>query len=154
MVARKNVVLKIPEKVWLGFTQFQMGLWFVDEVEARWQRLRRSHPNLSFLTLWWSKNVKQGNGSFMSTAKTLAAVLGLQLADIVKDHKKHSHKQSKAERMKFRRWARRQDAEYRKQARYTDAQRRLITQVQWGKEPKSKLCLGGFDAVGGVRLVS
>ena len=41
-------VLRPPSRdIWREWTMFQNHLWFADEVEARWQLLRGTHPNVT-----------------------------------------------------------------------------------------------------------
>jgi hypothetical protein len=145
LVDSKDVVLHIEESVWRQFTEFQMGLWFVDEVEARWQLLRKGRPKLSVLTLWWSKYVKEGEGSFVGMAKTVAHVLGLDLSPSLANQKPHKIPFAGEEHRTFRDWAKEQDLSYLKLANYSKTQCRLISDVQWGARATGRLLVDGND---------
>jgi hypothetical protein len=116
----------------------------VDEVEARWQLLRRSRPKLSGLEVWWSKYSHRGGmPSFIHAGKTIARVLGLELSDKLSNNKRHQKPFAKKEHEKFMKWAREQDRAYLKLANYSKPQRRLIKRIQWGRHPKQRLFIDG-----------
>ena len=46
-------VLKVSNTTWAKLSASQRNMWFVDEVEARWQRLLLTYPSLPHLTVNW-----------------------------------------------------------------------------------------------------
>ena len=48
-----DIALPMPKLTWAKLSDAQRLLWFIDEVEARWQRLRRAHPVVPHLTVNW-----------------------------------------------------------------------------------------------------
>ena len=48
-----RVRLNPPPGAWDAFDADQRILWYVDEVEARWQHVLRDHPNIEQRTLTW-----------------------------------------------------------------------------------------------------
>ena len=49
-----DIVLKPPSAgVWRQLNAEQHNLWFIDEVEARWQQLLSRHPTLPHITVRW-----------------------------------------------------------------------------------------------------
>ena len=48
-----EVALPVSRLTWAKLSDMQRVLWLIDEVEARWQRLRRAHPILPHLTVNW-----------------------------------------------------------------------------------------------------
>ena len=48
-----DIALPVARITWAKLSDAQSILWFIDEVEARWQRLRRAHPILAHLTVNW-----------------------------------------------------------------------------------------------------
>jgi len=48
-----SVVLAPPAGVWERLDAAQRNMWFIDEVEARWQRLLAKHPSTERLELKW-----------------------------------------------------------------------------------------------------
>ena len=54
----------------------ERAAWCVDEVEARWQQLRRDAPRVRVLEVEWSKACA---GSFEAAAVAIAAAAGLEL---------------------------------------------------------------------------
>ena len=64
--------------VWSTLTTAEKAGWFHDEVEARWQQLRRAHPTLRVIELEWSK---ARAGSFEAMADALACAAGMRLCE-------------------------------------------------------------------------
>ena len=48
-----DIELPVSRLTWAKMSDAQSILWYIDEVEARWQRLRRAHPVLPHLTVNW-----------------------------------------------------------------------------------------------------
>jgi len=48
-----DIALPVSRLTWAKMSDAQRTLWFIDEVEARWQRLRRAHPAMPQLTVNW-----------------------------------------------------------------------------------------------------
>ena len=48
-----DIVLMPTDQVWSSLSPVQRNLWYIDEVEARWQRLLSTSPGLSHLTVRW-----------------------------------------------------------------------------------------------------
>ena len=51
-----KVLLQPPPGAWARLDDDQRNLWFIDEVEARWQQLLLAHPALEQLTLSWCED--------------------------------------------------------------------------------------------------
>jgi hypothetical protein len=133
----QNIVMKMEPEVWSGLTQFQKGLWFVDEVEARWQQLRADHPSLRTSCFWWSKYVPDPEeGSFDAMAAKVASMLGLALSKDLADSKQHTTTLYGSDYDHFQAWAQEQDESYRDVAGYEDWQKELVQEVQWGMRPE------------------
>jgi hypothetical protein len=52
----RDVILKVPQQLWNGFSTFQHALWMIDEVEARWRELLEMYPNLPHIEVIWGKS--------------------------------------------------------------------------------------------------
>ncbi|KAJ8613491.1 hypothetical protein CTAYLR_002160 [Chrysophaeum taylorii] len=48
-----HIALPPPRGVWNGLTPWQKVMWFIDEVEARWQRLLADFPDIDRLLVHW-----------------------------------------------------------------------------------------------------
>ena len=125
-----NLVMKMDTEAWSGLSQFQKSLWFVDEVEARWQLLQVAHPSIETRSLWWSK---YAHGSFDAMAGKVATMLGLSLSESMGDSKQHAEVLGGDDYEKFKSWAYEQDQEYLKIADYSPEQLKLAKDVQWGQ---------------------
>ena len=74
-----EVVLSPPNRTaWRGMTVYQHALWMIDEVEARWLKLKEKYPQMNTLEISWGKNRP---GSFDLAADAIARLIGVN-ADI------------------------------------------------------------------------
>ncbi len=73
---RKEDVILHPLSThsWNTFSIIQQAFWFIDEVEARWQRALKEYPNTHRVEVYWSSQVE---GSFDAAASVIGSVLGL-----------------------------------------------------------------------------
>jgi len=54
-----SVVLKPPSlQNWLSLNVFQRALWYIDEVEARWQRLKSAYSKVVTFEVGWEKSTE------------------------------------------------------------------------------------------------
>merc|ERR1712062_553312 len=74
----------MTEEDWNSLSTYKQYLWFSDEVEARWQRLKQMHPNVAWLEVEWSKADK---GSYERMLKEISGVLGFEIAEM--QHLRH-----------------------------------------------------------------
>ena len=81
----------MPPEVWAALPMAERAGWFHDEVEARWQQLRRANPTLRVVELEWSK---AHAGSFEAMAEALARVAGLRVSDDGVAHRKAGSRRS------------------------------------------------------------
>jgi len=108
------------------FDSFQRALWFVDEVEARWQVLKRSSPDVAALVeLDWGSTDK---GSLDRVAAAIADLIGLRPVIPSKHAKKHRAGPAAAQFSESPE-ARRLDLAYRAAMRLSDTQRDLVAVV-------------------------
>ncbi len=71
---KEDVILKPPSVlIWRSFTIMQQAFWLIDEVEARWLKALKHHPNIDRAEVYWSKEV---DGMFDEAASTIGIVLG------------------------------------------------------------------------------
>lgn len=62
------------EDAWRSMTKVQQHLWFIDEVEAEFQRLLRENPDVSYLECNWSDDLGH-------CFELVSSMLGLQVAE-------------------------------------------------------------------------
>jgi hypothetical protein len=82
-----NCILEPPgsnwsASLWHSFSVEQQAFWFIDEIEAQWQRLLLRYPDVSYAECDWS-------GSLAPCLYAVAAVMGLdvpQKSDILRNH--------------------------------------------------------------------
>lgn len=44
-----DVIIKVPsQEIWNNLTNIQRALWFIDEAEARWQKLAKTYPQMAY----------------------------------------------------------------------------------------------------------
>ena len=51
----------LPDETWHQWSIFQQHLWFVDEIEARWQVFLKGHPEVSYYVFSYDSSTKQLN---------------------------------------------------------------------------------------------
>ena len=73
---RTEDVLLQPPSIhdWLNLSEFQKGLWMIDEVEARWQKLSVEVSYLKYLEIYWGKMFR---GSLQAAAANIAQSIGI-----------------------------------------------------------------------------
>jgi len=116
-----GVVLEPPsEAAWDGLSSVQRNLWFVDEVEARWQRVLERHPLVPRLTMRWCTSEQ-----FTSGWRAVAAFIGGGALTLQKcSHHHHgSANLSDAELADA-------DTEYRRAMLYSQATLKVLEAVQ------------------------
>lgn len=74
-----GTVTRVSNETWTGFTGYRKALWYHDEVEARWRELKREHPDVPTLEVYWSKHVE---GSFEAACGAVANAMGLTLGKL------------------------------------------------------------------------
>jgi hypothetical protein len=73
---RENVINKVSPEMWNDFHIVQKALWFVDETEARWQKLLRDEPWLPHTETFWGNRWSEKGSSIMKVARTIANLTG------------------------------------------------------------------------------
>ena len=126
----EDVVLTPPSvEVWVNLTYFQRALWYVDELEARWNLFLEANPSAKFIELAWSSGKPEVHGSMKEVHKSVADVLGLLPS--VESHAVKQHVKSKAKDPRMMSRFEKQDREYQSKMEYTAKQISLISKVQF-----------------------
>jgi len=81
--------LQVEAETWKAMTEEDKARWFAKETEARWQKLKREHPNVPTLEVEWSKIQE---GSFVEAINTVTTAIGLKSTTKVEDLKHHTGK--------------------------------------------------------------
>jgi hypothetical protein len=111
----------VKSHTWSQLSDAQRNLWFVDEIEARWQRLLAAHPTLPHVTVRWC------NSSQLLTAwATVADFIGNGKLAPRHECKSHHHGQQNLSDTALLRV----DAEYKVLADYSPLQLQMIASVQ------------------------
>ena len=82
-----TVSSRVSRRIWSKMSMPEKAGWFYDEVDARWNELRKRHPHLSVLEVQWASGQR---GSFGKMAKSISTVLGLKLREQLPDLKHHT----------------------------------------------------------------
>ena len=116
-----DIVLPPPgARAWAGLSMAQRNLWFIDEVEARWQHLLLRHPRLPHLTVRWCDAAQ-----LQDAWERLATYIGDgALRPQACAHHEHGSANVSDRELEAA------DRQYVEAMKYTSAQRRLIRDVQ------------------------
>jgi hypothetical protein len=83
-----NVLLPVHnETIWRNFTLIEKLYWVMDETEARWLKLIRENPWLSYSEVMWAQHQE---GSFERAIETVAGILNLTAANQPQQLKPHT----------------------------------------------------------------
>jgi len=75
----QSIVLMPPTyPTWNSMNGFKKALWYVDEVEARWQKLIQQYPHLKILEVQWSKYHPHKYGTLHQVMEKIAQSIGLE----------------------------------------------------------------------------
>lgn len=119
-----DTALRVDTSVWQSLSKVHKNLWFIDEVEARWQRLLATHPQLPHLTVRWCDS-RQLQDSHAAIARFVGAFGGVgEVAAVRCPH--HAHGRANLSESVLAA----ADRIYHQRMNYTAAQLWLISQVQ------------------------
>jgi len=90
-----SVVLKIDPEKWRMLSPYQRGLWYVDELEARWNRFIQEFPQAKYIEVSWSSKNPQKYGSIYEAQSAMGRLIHLDSSHghqkAVKTHGSHSN---------------------------------------------------------------
>jgi hypothetical protein len=116
----EDVILHPPNKyIWNKFTAFQKALWMIDEVEARWDLIKKRnklHP-FHILEVYWGKAYP---GSIEDAIAKVAKLIGMNVnlhSGAVPNLKLHVGNKTKSEFNSLNAW--KQDVAYMRQMKYS-----------------------------------
>lgn len=87
------VILKVNPQVWASFNRYVMALWFLDEVEARWNRMLAYNPQMPTTEVLWGS---RWSNSVNESLTEIANVIGTRRLNATSPAKnEHAHKRRK-----------------------------------------------------------
>lgn len=118
-----DIALPVQNATWERLSQAQRNFWFIDEVEARWQRLLSRHPALPRLTVRWCSKPQ-----LLQAHQRIADFIG-HGSLTPKNCSFHKHSSKTAQDMSDAELAA-EDRGYRKLVKYSSATWKRIKDVQ------------------------
>mmetsp|Transcript_14221 Transcript_14221/g.26429 ORF Transcript_14221/g.26429 Transcript_14221/m.26429 type:complete len:409 (-) Transcript_14221:58-1284(-) len=107
------------EGQWSSLNHFQQALWFIDEVEAEWQRLLQKHPRMSYVECTWDDDLSP-------CLDVVADMLGVDVKNAGVWSKNHTWGEVPLQREEMQRY----DEEYKAFMRYDRQTQAMIAGVQ------------------------
>jgi hypothetical protein len=117
MENRANIINKVDEEMWNRMHLIQKALWFIDETEARWQKLLKDEPWLPYTETFWGNRWTDKGQTIMKVAQTIADLTDTVCNPAIPKTRVHAGKDRKENTTLFTD-AQRLDEEYHRMMRY------------------------------------
>lgn len=117
----RNAILQATDEQWNRLTKHQQYLWAIDELEAKWQRLLATYPQMHALELNWKSTISP------SSLRALGRLLECRFPP----RPPHAHNHNNVITKQDMEDHIRSDREYQDIMQYTEDQKRMIAMVQF-----------------------